>query len=173
LSKCSAGIAQTGNCRRELSRRGGFQSARSLIRRTRDRRSLFESRTLIWIRCKQRFPAKNARALRFKKCAPLRSEKRRTVLSPVEFQKEPSARFEKSCSYIVDEEFPIGRRPLDPFTVFVAGYPMKTNAMSRDEIEFPSEIGQWRLRIEPRDHPMNTEKLSRAAKERFIVRIKA
>ncbi len=49
---------------------------------------------------------------------------------------------------------------------------MKTDAMSSNEIEFLSEIGQRSLRIDPRDHPTNTEKLSCAAKERFIVRIK-
>ncbi len=76
--------SRTGNYRRELSR-GGLQSARPLTRRTGDRRSLFESRTLGRICPKQRFPTKNARALRFKKGAPLRSEKRRTILSPIEF----------------------------------------------------------------------------------------
>ncbi len=172
-SRCSAGIAQTGNCRRELSRRGGFQSARSLIRRTRDHRSLFESWTLVWIRCKQCFPAKNARTLRFKECAPLRSEKRRTILSPVEFQKETSVRLEKLRSDIVDEKFPIDRRPLDPFTVFVACYPMETNAMSSDEIEFSSKIRQGGLRPDSGDDAIDTEELSCAAKERFVVRVKA
>lgn len=127
---------------------------------------------LIWIGCKQRFPTKNARALRFKKCAPLRSKKRRTILSPVEFQKQTSARFEKSRSDIVDEEFPIARRPLDPFTVFVACYPMETNAVSSDEIEFFFKIGQGGFRIDPRDHAMDTEELSCAAKERVVVGVK-
>ncbi len=49
---------------------------------------------------------------------------------------------------------------------------MKTNAVSGDEIEFFSEIGQRSLWIDPRDHAMNAEKLSCAAKERFIIRIK-
>ena len=127
---------------------------------------------LIWIGCKQRFPTKNARALQFKKCAPLRSKKRRTILSPVEFQKQTSARFEKSRSDIVDEEFPIARRPLDPFTVFVACYPMETNAVSSDEIEFFSKVWQRGLRIDSRDHAMDTEELSCAAKERVVVGVK-
>ena len=50
---------------------------------------------------------------------------------------------------------------------------METNAMSSDEIEFPSEIGQRGLRIDSSDHAIDTEKLSCAAKERFVVRIKA
>jgi hypothetical protein len=49
---------------------------------------------------------------------------------------------------------------------------MKTNAVSSDEIEFFSEIGQRSLRVDPRDNAMDTEKLSCSAKERFIIRIK-
>ena len=134
---------------------------------------LFEARPLICIRCKQRFPTKNARALRFKKGAPFVGKKRRTILSPVEFQKQTPARLEESCPNIVEEKFPIGRRPFQPFTVFGAPNAMETNTVTGHEIEFLSKIRQRCLGMNPRDHASNIEELSCAAKERFIVGVES
>src|SRR6266576_7064081 len=103
---------------------------------------LFEARTLICIRCKQCFPTKNASALRFKKGAPLVVKERRTILSPVEFQKQSPARLEKSCPNIVDEKFPIGLRPLQPFPVLGAPNAMKTDTMASHAIKLLSKIRQ-------------------------------
>jgi hypothetical protein len=133
---------------------------------------LLEAGTLVWVGCKQRFPAKNARALRFKECAQLRGEKRRTVLSPVELQEETSVRFEKSCSDIVDEKFPIGERPFEPFSVFGTREPVKTNAVAGYKVEFSSEIGQRRLRFDAPNDAVNIEELGCPAEKRLLICVK-
>ena len=102
--------------------------------------SLFKAWMLIWIRCEQRLPPTNAGALRFKKIAPFRSKERRTVLSPIEFQKETSVRLEEPCANIVDEKFPISRRPLEPLSVFSAGDAMEADAVGSHEIKSFSKI---------------------------------
>ena len=130
---------------------------------------LFGSRTLTWIGCKQRFPTENARALREKKSAQFRSKERRTVLSPVKFQKETSVGLEESCPHITDEKFPIGGCPFEPLSVFLACYSVEANAMRGDEIKFFAEIRQRRLWINSRDDAANAEELSCAAEKRFIV----
>ena len=45
--------------------------------------------------------------------------------------------------------------------------------MARDEIEFFSEIGQWRLRFDAPNDAANTEELCRSAEERFLISIEA
>ena len=78
--------------------------------------------------------------------------------------------FEESRSNIVDEKFPIGR---SPFLALVPCDPVKTDAMTSDEIEFFSEIGQGRLRIDSRNDSANPEELCRAAPKCVVVRIQA
>ena len=79
--------------------------------------------------------------------------------------------FEESRPDIADEKLPIGRSPLNPFAIFAARDPMKTDAMAGDEVEFSSQIGQRRLRMNSRDNATNAEKLGRSLEERVLVRI--
>jgi hypothetical protein len=50
---------------------------------------------------------------------------------------------------------------------------VKADAVASDEVEFFSQIGQGRLRIDSRDHTVNPEKLGCAAKKRLVVRVQA
>ena len=78
--------------------------------------------------------------------------------------------FEEPRSNIVDEKFPIGR---SPFLRLVPCDPVKTDAMTSDEIEFFPKIRQRRLRIDSRNEPANAEELCRAAPKWVVVRIQA
>jgi len=49
---------------------------------------------------------------------------------------------------------------------------VKTNAVAGYEIEFFSEIGQWRLRLDAPDHAADAEEVCCAAEERLLIRIK-
>jgi len=81
--------------------------------------------------------------------------------------------FEESRPDIADEKLPIGRSPLNPFAIFAARDPMKTDAMAGDEVEFSSQIGQRRLRMDSRDDPVNAKKLRCSLKERIFVGVQA
>ena len=72
----------------------------------------------------------------------------------------------------VDKKFPIVRRPFEPFSVLGTCESVKTNAMSGHEIEFSSEIGQWRLRFDTSDHAADFEELGCSAKERLLILVK-
>ena len=100
-------------------------------------------------------------------------KERRTILSPVEFQKQSPARLEKSCPNIVDEKFPIGLRPFQPFAVLLPIDAMKTDTMASHEIKLLSKIRQRCLGKDPRDNAPNIEKLSCAAEERFIIGVES
>ena len=73
----------------------------------------------------------------------------------------------------MDEKFPIGRCPFYPFAVFSACYPVKTDPVASDEIEFLSNIGQRRLRTDSRDDAANVEEFGCSAEKRFVVRVEA
>ena len=77
-------------------------------------------------------------------------------------------RFEESCPNILDEKFPIGGRPFLPHVIFVSCDPVKTNPMSRDEIEFFAEIGQGSSRIDSPDNSRNVEVAAHRPKEWII-----
>ena len=109
--------------------------------------------------------------MRFKKGAPFVGKERRTILSPVELQKETPARLEESCPNIVDEKFPVGLQPLQPFAAFGAPNAMETDAVASHQIKLLSKIRQRCLEMDPRDDAANIEELSYAAEERFIVGI--
>ena len=78
--------------------------------------------------------------------------------------------FEESRPNVVDEKFPIVR---SPFFSLVPCDPVKTDAMTSDQIEFFPEIGQRRLRIDSRDDAANPEELRRAAPKCVVVRVQA
>ena len=78
--------------------------------------------------------------------------------------------FEEPRSNIVDEKFPIGR---SPFLPLVRCDPVKTDAMTSDEIEFFSEIGQRCLRMDSRDDSANPEQLRRAAEKQLFIYVQA
>src|SRR4029077_15800630 len=94
------------------------------------------------------------------------------VRSRIKFQQETPLRFEKSRSNIVDKKFPIGGCPFEPFSVVGTREPVKKNAGAGYEIEFFSEIGQWRLRLDAPDHAADAEEVGCAAEERLLIRIK-
>lgn len=80
---------------------------------------------------------------------------------------------QESCPNIVDEKFPIDRRPFEPPAILGARNAMETDAVASHEIKFFSNVGQRHLWADPRDNALDVEKLSCAAKERFVVRVKA
>ena len=51
--------------------------------------------------------------------------------------------------------------------------PVKTDAVRSHEIEFPPEIGEGRLSLDPTDNARNIEERSGGAEERLVVGIKA
>ena len=81
--------------------------------------------------------------------------------------------FQKSGADIVDEEFPVGLRPFQPFTVFSACDPVKTDAMRSDEIELSAEVRQRSLRIDPADDTLDVKELGHPPEKRFVIRIEA
>jgi len=111
--------------------------------------------------------------LRFKKITPFLGKERRTVLPPVEFQKETSVGLQEPCPNIIDEKFPIDRRPLEPPAILGAPNAMETDAVASHQIKFRSKSRQRRLRLDPRNDAADTEMPGCAAKERFVVRVKA
>jgi len=80
-------------------------------------------------------------------------------------------RFEESRPNIVDEKFPIGGRPLLPHVIFVPRDPVKTNPMSRDEIEFFAEIGQGNSRIDSPNNSRHVEVFGHRPEEWIIVEV--
>ena len=132
---------------------------------------LFETRSSVRIRCKQRFPTNDARALRFEKRAQIWCKKRRTVGAPIEFQEKASVRFQKSRPDVVDKKFPVSLCPFQPLSVFAARDAMETDAMRGNQVEFLAEIRQGRLRIDAGDHAVDVEELGRAPEERLIIGI--
>lgn len=79
--------------------------------------------------------------------------------------------FEESCPNIVDEKFPIGRRPFLPHVIFVSRDPVKTNPMARDEIEFFAEIGQGNARIDSRKNSRQVEVFRHRPEEWIIIEV--
>ncbi len=79
--------------------------------------------------------------------------------------------FKESCPNIVDEKFPIGRRPLLPHVIFVPRDPVKTNPMAGDEIEFFAEIGQWNARIDSPNNSRHVEVFRHRPEEWIIVEV--
>ena len=73
----------------------------------------------------------------------------------------------------MNEKFPICGRPFEPPAIFSARDAMETDAVASHEIKFLSKIRQRRLRLNPRNDAANAEMLGCAAKERFVVRVKA
>jgi len=80
-------------------------------------------------------------------------------------------RFEEPRPDIVDEKFPIGRRPLRPRVVFVPCDPVKTNPMPCDEIEFLAEIGQGSTRLDSPNNSRHVEVFRHRPKKRIIVEV--
>jgi hypothetical protein len=101
---------------------------------------LFEARTFLGIDSKQRFRAKDARALCKKEIAELRRKKGRAVAARIKIKKQPAIGFKKPDADIVDEIFPIDSGPLDRFSGRRAAESMKANAVRGHEIEFLAEI---------------------------------
>ena len=79
--------------------------------------------------------------------------------------------FEESCPNIVDEKFPIGRRPFLPHVIFVSRDPVKTNPMACDEIEFFAEIGQGNPRIDSPNNSRHVEVFGHRPEEWIIVEV--
>lgn len=69
----------------------------------------------------------------------------------MEFEQQASARSQEPGPDVIDEKFPIGSRPFDPFAVLVARYPVETDAVAGNQIELFSEIGQLNLWMNTRD----------------------
>ena len=80
-------------------------------------------------------------------------------------------RFEESCPNIVDEKFPIDRRPLLPQVIFVPRDPVKTNPMACDEIEFFAEIGQGDTRLDSPNNSRHVEVFRHRPEEWIVVEV--
>ena len=80
-------------------------------------------------------------------------------------------RFEELVPNILDEKFPIGRRPLRPHVIFVPRDPVKTNPMPCDEIEFLAEIGQGSTRLDSPNNARHVEVFRHRPEERVIVKV--
>ena len=79
--------------------------------------------------------------------------------------------FEESRPNIVDEKFPIGRRPFLPHVIFVSRDPVKTNPMACDEIEFFAEIGQGNARIDSPNNSRHVEVFRHRPEEWIIIEV--
>ena len=133
--------------------------------------NLFESRPFTRISRKQRFPPHDPSALRLKKRQQLWCKKRRAVLPPVEFQKEPPVSFEESSADVVDKKLPVSLFPFQPFTVLAPCDSMETDAMRGNQVESFAQVWQRRLRVDSRDDAVDAEKFGRAAEERLVIGI--
>jgi len=89
----------------------------------------------------------------------------------IKVEKQPAIFVQETRPNVVDEKFPIGGRPFN--AVANVADPVKTDAVRSHEIEFPPEIGEGRLSLDPTDNARNIEERSGGAEERLVVGIKA